>query len=246
VPTTRTCIACRRKASPEELVRLVSGPDGVAAPDPSGRAAGRGAWVHPAVDCLKRLHRRPNTISRALRRPARLEDLEERIERACEQSMLRALPRALASGCVVSGRERVLAQLARGEIRGLLVASDISPRTLQTLLEASEGLPFHRLELDRRSLGERVGKGPRSALAVRAGTPAEPLLVELRRCTYLGYPPPRNRSGDRPEATRPAGTTKSRGRGLGTPSSPASTPRKRGQPPGVSPREGSECPRKRS
>ena len=42
----RTCVACRQEAGKGALIRLVRGPDGSAATDPSGRAPGRGAYLH--------------------------------------------------------------------------------------------------------------------------------------------------------------------------------------------------------
>jgi len=52
VPTLRTCVGCRASGSPQDLLRLVVGPDGQVAPDLSGGAFGRGAWVHPRPSCL--------------------------------------------------------------------------------------------------------------------------------------------------------------------------------------------------
>ena len=52
MPTLRTCIGCKVSGSPQDLLRLVVGPDGEVAPDLSGGAFGRGAWVHPRPACL--------------------------------------------------------------------------------------------------------------------------------------------------------------------------------------------------
>lgn len=52
MPTLRTCVGCRASGSPQDLLRLVVGPDGEVAPDLSGGAFGRGAWVHPRPSCL--------------------------------------------------------------------------------------------------------------------------------------------------------------------------------------------------
>src|SRR5439155_13036598 len=61
----RTCIGCRRVASPEELVRVVAGPDGRLV---VGRhLAGRGAWLcEGSLSCLDAAGRR-KAFSRALR-----------------------------------------------------------------------------------------------------------------------------------------------------------------------------------
>lgn len=46
----RTCVACGRRADKRELVRIAASPQGVVV-DPSGRAAGRGAYVCGSGEC---------------------------------------------------------------------------------------------------------------------------------------------------------------------------------------------------
>jgi len=48
----RTCAGCRRPAAKSDLLRLVRSPDGAVAVDPSGRAPGRGGYVHLAAECV--------------------------------------------------------------------------------------------------------------------------------------------------------------------------------------------------
>jgi predicted RNA-binding protein YlxR (DUF448 family) len=50
----RTCIACRQPAGKRELIRLVRTRDGHVMRDPSGKAAGRGAYVHPSRTCWEK------------------------------------------------------------------------------------------------------------------------------------------------------------------------------------------------
>jgi uncharacterized protein len=49
----RTCVGCRVSGDPQDLVRLVVGPEGDVVPDLAGGAFGRGAWVHPRLACLE-------------------------------------------------------------------------------------------------------------------------------------------------------------------------------------------------
>ncbi|MGC5344592.1 YlxR family protein [Streptomyces sp. DT24] len=47
----RTCVGCRERAAKSELLRIVV--DGnECVPDPRGTLPGRGAYIHPASDCL--------------------------------------------------------------------------------------------------------------------------------------------------------------------------------------------------
>jgi predicted RNA-binding protein YlxR (DUF448 family) len=62
----RTCVGCREEAGRRGLIRLVRGPDGVVRADRTGRAPGRGAYLHPDRACLERARRR-HGLERALK-----------------------------------------------------------------------------------------------------------------------------------------------------------------------------------
>jgi uncharacterized protein len=67
--SVRTCVGCRQRATKRELLRVVAGDRGSGQevlPDPRGRAPGRGAHLHPTVECL-RLATRRRAFPRALR-----------------------------------------------------------------------------------------------------------------------------------------------------------------------------------
>lgn len=49
----RMCVGCRTVLAKRTLVRLVRGPDGVRI-DPTGKAAGRGAYLHSLRGCWER------------------------------------------------------------------------------------------------------------------------------------------------------------------------------------------------
>lgn len=46
----RTCVGCREVLPKRSLIRIVKGPDGVKV-DPSGKAHGRGAYLHDKRSC---------------------------------------------------------------------------------------------------------------------------------------------------------------------------------------------------
>ncbi|WP_308249589.1 YlxR family protein [Nocardioides jiangsuensis] len=65
----RTCVGCRTRAPKQELLRVVAGgsDDGPAVvPDPRGTAPGRGAHLHPTLECFDLATRR-RAFVRALR-----------------------------------------------------------------------------------------------------------------------------------------------------------------------------------
>ena len=67
----RTCIGCRSVLAKKELVRIVRTPEGVLL-DPTGKAAGRGAYVHNIRSCWE--HALKGPINHALRVELTAED----------------------------------------------------------------------------------------------------------------------------------------------------------------------------
>ena len=47
----RTCIGCRQVGTKREMMRVVRTPEGQVLVDPTGKRAGRGAYVHRAREC---------------------------------------------------------------------------------------------------------------------------------------------------------------------------------------------------
>ena len=61
----RQCLGCREMKAKKELVRVVRSPEGTVSVDLRGKAPGRGAYVCPNPDCLKRALR-SKALSRSL------------------------------------------------------------------------------------------------------------------------------------------------------------------------------------
>jgi uncharacterized protein len=63
---TRTCVACRQEAGKGSLVRVVRTADGAAMVDLTGRAHGRGAYLHRDPSCIE-IARKKKALERALK-----------------------------------------------------------------------------------------------------------------------------------------------------------------------------------
>jgi predicted RNA-binding protein YlxR (DUF448 family) len=70
----RTCVGCRARGTKADLLRVVRRPDGSVSADRTGRAAGRGAYVHRDPGCVH-LATTKGALARALRVPLRRHDL---------------------------------------------------------------------------------------------------------------------------------------------------------------------------
>ena len=60
----RTCVGCRQVLAKRELIRIVRGPQGTSV-DPTGKAPGRGAYLHDRRSCWELGLR--GSLARALR-----------------------------------------------------------------------------------------------------------------------------------------------------------------------------------
>ncbi|HZK73443.1 MAG TPA: YlxR family protein [Clostridia bacterium] len=62
----RTCVGCRGEASKRGMMRIVRQPDGGATVDRTGRAPGRGAYLHSDLACIESARKR-KAVERALK-----------------------------------------------------------------------------------------------------------------------------------------------------------------------------------
>ena len=61
----RQCLGCREQKAKKDLIRVVRSPEGAISLDFRGKASGRGAYVCPQADCLKKAIR-ARALERAL------------------------------------------------------------------------------------------------------------------------------------------------------------------------------------
>jgi predicted RNA-binding protein YlxR (DUF448 family) len=73
-PAIRTCIGCGKSEDKREIVRFVRTPDGAAEVDETGKANGRGAYVHATLECFETAIRK-RKISTALRANVNEDDI---------------------------------------------------------------------------------------------------------------------------------------------------------------------------
>ncbi len=77
----RQCVGCREMKPKKELIRVVRSPEGAVSLDFKGKLPGRGAYVCPDAECLKRA-KRSKALERAFSVP-----LPEDVWQALEAQM---------------------------------------------------------------------------------------------------------------------------------------------------------------
>ena len=106
------------------MIRFVRSPEGVVAPDFSGKLPGRGAWVTARRDVVDAaVHRR--LFARSFKAPVETPvDLGARVDAGLAKAALSALGLARRCGDVVVGFEKVRAALKARKAAVLIAASD--------------------------------------------------------------------------------------------------------------------------
>ena len=80
----RTCVACREVAGKRGLLRIVRTPQQAVEIDPTGKANGRGAYVHASGECAQKAVR-TGALSRALKAPIATELTEQLLAKVTQE-----------------------------------------------------------------------------------------------------------------------------------------------------------------
>ena len=78
----RQCMGCRERKAKRELIRVVRGTDGVVSLDFGGKMNGRGAYICPNPECLKKVQK-SKALERSLEVPIP-EEVYERLQKEME------------------------------------------------------------------------------------------------------------------------------------------------------------------
>ena len=81
----RQCMGCRERKPKRDMIRIVRNTDGQVCLDFSGKMNGRGAYICPAPECLKKV-RKSKALDRSLEVPIP-EEVYERLEKEMEAGL---------------------------------------------------------------------------------------------------------------------------------------------------------------
>lgn len=185
----RTCVSCRQSKKQEQLVRYVVAPDGELVVDYRHRLPGRGAYTCIEADCLVAAVDR-NQFRRSFRgkcNEVSSEKLLSALTQAVEQKILNLLGMGRKSGQLVSGSNAVITALRQDANLSLVIMTrDISTAIAEKIESLSVRHQVNCSQLFSKDLlGQILGKGERSVVAVQAGTLADAILIELQRYMRL-------------------------------------------------------------
>ena len=185
----RTCIACRQSKAQDQLVRYVVAPDGALLVDYRHRLPGRGAYTCIDLSCLQAAVSKKQFQRSFSGKCGEVsaEALQTGLQQALLQRIANLIGMARKSGQVVSGSNAVLMALRQKSKQALvLMSEDISEGIALKIKGLSDRQNVSCSQLfSKGMLGQVLGKGERSVLAIQAGPLADAFLIELQRYAQL-------------------------------------------------------------
>jgi predicted RNA-binding protein YlxR (DUF448 family) len=173
----RTCAGCGAKGLPEDMVRVVKGPEGEIAVDLAGGGFGRGAHAHPG--CLEKACK--GGFARAFKSAVNADPiaLKAQIHEAIQRRMAGLLLGARRAGHVAIGNDAACQALREGAFA--VVACDAGGVARKT--EVTEAVTEGRAISfgDKATLGSLMGHPEVALLAVTHA----PLAREMKKCIEL-------------------------------------------------------------
>lgn len=180
----RSCLGCREVRTKNELLRFVLDPDGTLFPDISRKLPGRGAYTCFSRTCLETALKKKQ-FNRSFKGEVRFiaeKELFSLIQKLMEDKISSLIALANKAGKAVSGSDKVMDTLRRGEAAVLIMAEDISSESRAKFLAvaAKAGVETFMFSMKDR-LGSPLGKEIRTAVAVQKSSFAETLHMDLKR-----------------------------------------------------------------
>ncbi len=182
----RTCIGCRSIRKKDEVIRIVSGPDGVLI-DYREKLEGRAAYICPRVECIGKALKK-EILSRALHTSVKPPDVSVFVSQLEEEvldrikSLLRITRKA---GKVAVGYSAVQDAVEKGRAALLLYARDLSPGT-RDKISVGENEPVREETLfTREDFGNILNRELVGVVAVLDKGLADTIGTEMRKLKGL-------------------------------------------------------------
>lgn len=183
----RTCIGCRKGLPKGDVVRIVAGPLG-AVIDYRGKLPGRGAYVCPSPECIKKAVSK-GSISRALKTRTSVPQPDEFIRMliaAVTEKMESLLTMAARAGMLKPGYSAVRDSIEKQKALLVIFASDISDGTRERLMPLIfETAAVHTIPFSKDDMGRLIGREAVGVVAVEDEGFADAIRKEIVRLKTL-------------------------------------------------------------
>ena len=178
----RSCVGCRGRSEPAELLRLVCDPEGRVLIDRKGKAPGRGAYLCYSSECIERALR-TKSLERALRRgikPLKSEELVTSVVSMLDERIIAHLSIGKTAGWIRSGMD--VLERCRRQVKMFVLAEDVAADSDRRIRGWGRSTGATVVDYkDRFVLGATQGQPERVALGVVDSPLASRLSNEFHR-----------------------------------------------------------------
>lgn len=162
---TRTCASCQKEDTPLSMVRFVRTDEGEVFPDLKASRVGRGAWVHPRPECLKKLS---HSLSRSFK--AQVTTPTDRalalLSQAATVRVRQLLGAARREGQIAFGSTLVQEAWDGGTAHLLIVARDARAAADLSCVKQAVPRGLARVWGDKDGLGKMLGRPEVAVVAI--------------------------------------------------------------------------------
>ena len=158
----RSCIVCRKRSSPKDLLRLQLNTDREIQIVTTKKPHQRSAWICCDLICIQKLQKRSKALKKI--NPAThpsISELSDQAKHILQQKCRHFLISCHRSGQVVTGPKKVIERIDKCE---LILTSN------RQILQRWKGLfshkPIYSLDISSQTLGNWLGKGPRQVIGL--------------------------------------------------------------------------------
>ena len=150
------------------------------------RPHSKGSWVCKTPSCLAKIIDKPNRLKgrRKLTAPSS-QSVRAHLKDHCSDLVQKQLIEAMRSGTILLGSHQVK-KCKTENIEFLLFSGDSGTRTRSEISFHHNGIETFTIEISSRKIGELLGRGPRSVLALRRSRKTHGLIDTLRAWYSLG------------------------------------------------------------
>jgi hypothetical protein len=189
------------------MLRFARAPDGALGFDVRARLPGRGAWTCASSSCVRRAVEKGG-FERAFEAPVlgKPDDVVTTVQATLESEVKQGLGLLRRASRLAAGRDDVARALAEGRVTALVLANDLSERTLREVKERAAALPVVTGP-SQADVGHAIGRKPTGVLGLLGGPRSDVLWNDLRRLESWPRPPspaaptPAPRTPEKPAAT---------------------------------------------
>jgi predicted RNA-binding protein YlxR (DUF448 family) len=184
----RQCVGCREMKDKRALIRAVKSPQGEVSLDFTGKKPGRGAYVCPNSECLKRA-RKSRSSARWTRPSPRASTKKWKRRWQTVDKLLNLIGLAKKAGKLEVGEEPVGAAARSKHARLILIASDAADNTRRRALHFGEAGECICLEIPptKEDLGRALGRTSCALLALTDIGFAEAVAKKLAESDEAHY-----------------------------------------------------------